>query len=87
MTVGVGILACVRAVDGRHIFIGGNANSFAPGMLISVRRNIDTEIGTSEINRITTWSDGRGSLTLWPKVDVRPGDLLLFGGWTPEESN
>lgn len=84
MNIGAGILSCVREVDGRRVLVT-NADSFVPGMHITVRRD-DANLGSTEITKIVEYGNGVGFLTFWPKISCMPGDLVLFGGWT-EESN
>lgn len=65
------ILSCVQAVSGKNVAVS-NAGSFTEGMRVKVMRNLNREIGDTEVVKVKS-----KELRLWPWVDVKPGDLLM----------
>lgn len=67
------ILSCIRRVDGNYVSVT-NAHSFFVGQTVKVLRDCDLEfeIGETEVKKVRN-----GELRLWPKLDFKPGDLLL----------
>lgn len=65
------VLSCVQAVSGKNVAVS-NAGSFTEGMRVKVMRNLNREIGETEVVKVKS-----KELRLWPWVDVKPGDLLM----------
>lgn len=80
-----GILGCVQRVDGTNVFLT-NARSFTEGMMVTVMRDLKTQVGDTEVRRVYDHWQPMGALRLWPKVDVKAGDLILYGGWGPDSN-